>query len=82
MLVYVAISSPVGKSDHMVLDFRLIMPGSNHNVSEMKRFAFLKGKLSACDMYVLLFLPTFYRLFTNFGRSNLLPKKVPSPENK
>ena len=45
MLDYIAISSPVGKSDHMALDFRLIMPGSVHHVSEMKRFAVFERRL-------------------------------------
>ena len=42
MLDYVAISSPVG----------LIMPGSIHNVSEMKRFAFFKGDYEGMKKYV------------------------------
>ena len=52
MLDYVAISSPVGKSDHMVLDFRLIMPGTIHHVSEIKRFAFFKGDYEGMKKYV------------------------------
>ena len=52
MLDYVAISSPVGKSDHMVLDFRLIIPGTIHHVPEIKRFAFFKGDYEGMKKYV------------------------------
>ena len=45
---------------------------------ELIRSPLLLKKLSACDMYVLLFLPPIYRLSTNFGCLNFLPKKVPS----